>query len=288
MTYFYEHSLNRIDKIFLRSIADQIAKDPEHGLVEPHKVVARLSIANFDQPEVLNYDLLFYLLKECAVNTTSVSQDYEVPTFIAINSPKQNQRFLNAMINQILEQSNYDFLNKVFALNDQRLNYLVNFLNKSHRDCLGRILHKKAEFSELCRDDFVFRTLIVTPICDLVENEEFRENISLFVSSQESFLDAKRFNNELFKFMYGEDIQSESAKAILLMRLGELDVRFLKINHESADSELFEKVYADSRYAINYENIALMLKTQYGLTESDDFKHKRQPPQTPIRTVNFV
>ena len=34
MTYFYENSLSRIDKVFLRSITDQKAK--EYGTCQPH------------------------------------------------------------------------------------------------------------------------------------------------------------------------------------------------------------------------------------------------------------
>nr|WP_235893740.1 hypothetical protein [Limnobaculum xujianqingii] len=63
MTYFYENSLSRIDKVFLRSITDQKGKEPTYQLKNPKLVVARLREVDFEQEEVLNFDLLTYLLQ---------------------------------------------------------------------------------------------------------------------------------------------------------------------------------------------------------------------------------
>lgn len=66
MTYFYEHSLSRIDKIFLRSVIDEDAKEYTYQLKRPEMVLSRLSTANFDKEEVLNFDLLAYILEHQA------------------------------------------------------------------------------------------------------------------------------------------------------------------------------------------------------------------------------
>ncbi|MGL5954842.1 MAG: hypothetical protein ACRCZ3_17260 [Providencia rustigianii] len=63
MTYFYENSLSRIDKIFLRSITDQKGKEFTYQLKNPKLVVTRLREVDFEQEEVLNFDLLTYLLQ---------------------------------------------------------------------------------------------------------------------------------------------------------------------------------------------------------------------------------
>ncbi len=63
MSYFYENSLSRIDKIFLRSITDRKAKEYTYKLKNPQLVVSYLSLVDFDQEEVLNFDLFTYLLK---------------------------------------------------------------------------------------------------------------------------------------------------------------------------------------------------------------------------------
>ncbi|BEM00155.1 MULTISPECIES: hypothetical protein [Serratia] len=63
MTYFYENSLSRVDKMFLRSITDQKGKEFTYQLNNPKLVVARLREVDFEQEEALNFDLLAYLLQ---------------------------------------------------------------------------------------------------------------------------------------------------------------------------------------------------------------------------------
>lgn len=63
MTYFYENSLSRIDKMFLRSITDQKRKEFTYQLKNPKLVVGRLREVDFEQEEALNFDLLAYLLQ---------------------------------------------------------------------------------------------------------------------------------------------------------------------------------------------------------------------------------
>ncbi|KEY57597.1 hypothetical protein [Serratia sp. DD3] len=63
MTYFYEHSLSRVDKMFLRSITDKKGKESTYKLKNPKLVVARLREVDFEQEEALNFDLLAYLLQ---------------------------------------------------------------------------------------------------------------------------------------------------------------------------------------------------------------------------------
>lgn len=58
MTYFYENCLSRIDKIFLRSVMDKRAKEYTYKLKNPELVVSRLGLVDFDQEEILNFDLL--------------------------------------------------------------------------------------------------------------------------------------------------------------------------------------------------------------------------------------
>ena len=62
MSYFYEHSISATDKKFLRSIVDQKAKDYQYKLTNPQHIVDRLKKVDFYSEEILNYDLLEYLL----------------------------------------------------------------------------------------------------------------------------------------------------------------------------------------------------------------------------------
>ena len=91
MTYFYENSLSRMDKIFLRSISDNRAKEYTYRLRNPKLVVSRLKIVDFDQEEILNFDLFAYLLK----------------------SPEKAE-YLNRFINQLKNTKNYEFVGTFF------------------------------------------------------------------------------------------------------------------------------------------------------------------------------
>lgn len=61
MTYFYENSLSRVDKTFLRSITDKRAKEYTYKLKEPKLVVSRLRLVDFDQEETLNESMRKFL-----------------------------------------------------------------------------------------------------------------------------------------------------------------------------------------------------------------------------------
>jgi hypothetical protein len=63
MTYFYQNSITREDKIFLRSITDKKAKDYVYKLKNMEVILSRLKPSDYTQEEILNFDLLSYLLK---------------------------------------------------------------------------------------------------------------------------------------------------------------------------------------------------------------------------------
>lgn len=64
MTYFYENSVSRIDKIFLRSVVDKKAKEFNYEIKDPGLVVSRLDVSDFKEIETLNFSILKYLLEE--------------------------------------------------------------------------------------------------------------------------------------------------------------------------------------------------------------------------------
>ena len=87
MTYFYENSLSRIDKVFLRSVSDKKAKEYTYKLKNPQMVFDRLTVTDFDQEETLNNSLTDYLIHF-----------------------KKNTEAINHQINQIRESNNYSYV----------------------------------------------------------------------------------------------------------------------------------------------------------------------------------
>lgn len=57
MTFFYENSLTKGDKMFLRSVTDKIAKPFSYSIDNVSLVMENLDIYDFEQEETLNFDL---------------------------------------------------------------------------------------------------------------------------------------------------------------------------------------------------------------------------------------
>lgn len=108
MTYFYENSLSRIDKIFLRSVADKKAKPSSYELKDPKLVVSRLDVLDFEEKETLNFNLLKYLFEEMA-------DSKQLKTVISQLSKESNLEFMRQFFNYTHNWSNYvAVLNKLW------------------------------------------------------------------------------------------------------------------------------------------------------------------------------
>ncbi len=105
MTYFYENSLSRIDKTFLRSITDRKAKEYTYQLKNPALVVSRLRLVDFDQEEILNFDLLTYLLQT-----------------------QSHIEYLERFIDQLRETKNFKFIGAYFDATTEMPAY-IKYLN---------------------------------------------------------------------------------------------------------------------------------------------------------------
>lgn len=101
MTYFYENSLSRIDKTFLRSVTDKKSKEYTYRLKNPRLVLSRLRLVDFDQEEILNFDLLTYLL--------------QMPSHID---------YLDRFLDQLRETRNFKFIGAYFEVTTEMPAYI--------------------------------------------------------------------------------------------------------------------------------------------------------------------
>lgn len=102
MTYFYEDSLSRIDKTFLRSITDKKAKEYTYQLKNPKLIASRIRLVDFDQEEILNFDLLQYLLQANSMN------------------------ILNRLLGQLQRTKNFKFIGAFFDTERELTSYIIN------------------------------------------------------------------------------------------------------------------------------------------------------------------
>lgn len=119
MTYFYENSLSRIDKTFLRSITDKKAKEYTYRLKNPALVVSRLRLVDFNQEEILNFDLLTYLLQT-----------------------QSHIKYLERFIDQLRETRNFKFIGAYFDVTTEIPAY-IKHLNIRWPEIFNTVLEEK-------------------------------------------------------------------------------------------------------------------------------------------------
>ena len=90
MTYFYPNSLSVVDKKFLRSIRDKQAKEYTYSLKNPALTLTYLNIADFEEPETLNFDLFEHILSN-------------------------NNEYAERFIVQLKARKKFDFLSQYFT-----------------------------------------------------------------------------------------------------------------------------------------------------------------------------
>lgn len=120
MSYFYENSLSRIDKIFLRSITDRKSKEYTYQLKNPKLVISRLRLVDFDQEEILNFDLLTYLLQT-----------------------ESHIKYLEKFFNQLIETRNFKFIGAYFDVTTEIPSY-IKYLNIRWPEIFKTILEEKS------------------------------------------------------------------------------------------------------------------------------------------------
>lgn len=236
MTYFYEESLSANDKTFLRKITDKKGADYEYSLKDVSKVISSpiLRVVDFGEEETLNFDLLNGLLA-----------NQEIPKY---------QKYLSTLIEQIKNKKQIDFISK-YLDSEKVVNIFIVKLNEQWPEIFSCVVKNKALSSEQIRK-YSLDTLCLSDE-QLIKQINFDNSFGDYISGQDDYL----------------DIQSADVEKII-SHFNILEVSFKSINYEKANRDLFDRVYEDSLYDLTFENIRLMIRTQYGITNSYDVKHK--------------
>ncbi|RED55687.1 hypothetical protein [Cohnella lupini] len=231
MTYFYENSLSRVDKTYLRSITDKKAKEFTFQLRDPKKVVERLKAVDFEQEEILNFDLLNYLLQ----------------------TPDKEQ-LLYRFIDQLEETRNYKFISGYFETAREMPSFVAN-LNSRWPEMFSSLIKERA-------------------ISD--KNIRLFSIYTLYYSSKENILTANE-DNCLTKYISesGNYLSISDPKIDKLIDgFGLLEVSFINIDYNSAVQELFDAVYKNSLYELNFDNLSLIINKIYLIENKLEIRHK--------------
>ncbi|MDR0813708.1 MAG: hypothetical protein LBO63_06900 [Oscillospiraceae bacterium] len=281
MTYFYPNSLTTRDKIFLRSVTDQKPKESTYKLDNPEMVFAWLSERDFEQPAVVNNDLLFFLLKSCAKFQRVIEdsgKDEAVSMVYNSYEPyfeEDNSIEIKRLVNMLYLFPKTDMDNLFDSVKDVQLNYLVNCLNAFYAPKLS---HTNSE-------TFVFRTLIATDVDDMLTGKQdkpifLESHLKQYISAHSSLISRKAFDN--LENLYGTGVKDPSKEVVGIAQLPDkfvkklirIGVRFTDLDPEQARQSIFELVYLHNLYELNFGNISRILKSEYGITSDEDIAHK--------------
>lgn len=162
MTFFYENSLTKGDKMFLRSITDKIAKPFSYSIDNVSLVMENLDIFDFEQEETLNFDLFGYLLA---------------------NKSKQN--ILLCFIKQLRKGEKFQFISEFFETGREKKNLVVMINNQWPQFFEEVISGQKMSIKQV--REYSIATLLYTKETDLsavnVDN-----CLSDYISSQQDYL----------------------------------------------------------------------------------------------------
>lgn len=227
MTYFNEKSISRQDKVFLRSITDRISKDYMYELKNPEKIIPRLRIVDFDQIEILNFDLLEYLLKT-----------------------PENIQYLNRFLLQLRMTKNIVFIKKFMESQKETLLF-VKHLNLQWPDLFSTLLEEEQLPPSLIK----LYSLYTIYSLDSESLELVNKNniLSNYISGCEDYLNIENPNIE---------------KLIAGFKL--LRISFKDIDYNTANKDLFNNVYQNSLYEINFNLVKLILEEVYKIECCED------------------
>lgn len=230
MTYFYENSLSLNDKIFLRSVSDKKAKGYNYQLTNLSLIVDRLKLVDFDQEEVLNFQLLTYLLR----------------------TPLHN-RYLERFLDQVKNTDNLKFVSEYFEATSDKSAF-VKHLN----------LRWPEVFNEISKQDFIGDVLVREYSILSIYNSD---NNTLKLINHNSALRDYISNTRNYLAISEPNIDK------LISGFKTLGVVFAGFEYDSAYKDLYARVYEESLYEINEENLRL-IQTEFLDASNEDIIHR--------------
>lgn len=177
MTYFYENSLSRNDKIFLRSVTDKKAKEYSYPLKNPQIILDRLDLWDFDQEETLNFSLIDYLLKN------------------------KMDKHLSHFIEQVKATSNLDFISQYLNVT-QQMEKLIILLNSKWPELFSLLLNNNALTNEEIKQYSVYTLYYCND--ESISKVNTGGVLANFIISSPDYLDIQR--PEIDRILHGFSI----------------------------------------------------------------------------------
>ena len=233
MTYFYENSLSRVDKIFLRSIRDRKALPFDYELTDPEKVIEMLKPTDMYQEEILNFDLVFHILNMF-----------------------KGSEFERNLIDHLNDKENFEFIRSYFMIVlDYKL--MVDALNRLWPSFIEEAFGNNALTEEITRKYIENTIMFASPNVLLKVNEN--KVLTDYISDCDDFINIDFDTNHIihqleligisFKRLTEEIVNEEMLKAVYTKSLYNLNfhniaIMLRKIHNFSNEEEICKSNYS--------------------------------------------
>lgn len=249
MSYFYPNSISQNDKVFLRSLTDQVTLKYEYSIDSPSNVVNKLDINDFRKEEILNYDIISYLV--------SKKIKYEI--------------YLETILTS-------EYINK-------KIVFFANCLARGVNTVAFSKLIDSSILSKIIQSDEIVNEEKVQIIRSVINSNEvymFDEMgvIEEFVSSSDSFIsdDGIDYISESFTNSTGfikdeitrEEIHEDFDLNKIVDVLESNKIKHNNLSHEISHTKMFKIMYEKNIYSLNLNNIEVIILNIYGIDKNID------------------
>ncbi len=245
MTFFYANSISRQDKIFLRSITDEKAKEYDYRLQNPKEVIARMRPIDFGAKECWNYDLLDALLER------KDSGEY--------------RGYLDKFLGSLREWKPAEFVEGYMEHSDDEADFIREF-NASWDGAVSWVIEE--DFGIEVKYQYVGFTFIESTEGELIRYNRDRKLVKV-INLGKYFLEYSNLDIELMSDRTRDDKIEKMIRKFKVLR-----VQFSSFSDDSIFKELLQAVYNENMYVLNWDMIAFFLEHMYHIAPSDEYDTK--------------
>ncbi|MCG3420393.1 hypothetical protein [Oceanobacillus jordanicus] len=220
ISYFYPGSLTKRDMDFILSVKNYKARDFSYSLQHVEKIISRLRISEFKQSEILNFDLVDFILEK-----------------------NQYQELFKVILDQLTNEKDTSF--QFITGFKERTVHKQSFIKALCRnwDNIWVYIEEASNLSDEEIQVFLADILLFADVADIEElNKE--DKLSAYLADLEDYLKV------------AEDLPSVKEQAILSRIL----VKFTNTAHLRPKEELFNYVVEKNLYQINKQTLSDILQ----------------------------
>lgn len=219
ISYFYPGSLTQEDMNYVMSVKDQECLNFGYELTNVKKIISRLNDNEFKGLEILNYNLVEFLIENQPLYKEHLSSVMEV------------------LSNESLKS--LDFIDSYMEETKYREIFISNLCEKWENIC--NFILVKSNYSILHKDYYLINIINYVPLENiLIINKQLI--LTKYISAKSDFI-------KLAQSLGQEHIQ----KIVEILKV--LEIKFQNVDEELTASELYEYICQNSMYEININMI---------------------------------